>query len=257
MPLLDIVGSRVRFAVLVSLAKGYHVGVPVAPRSVARVFGVNVTETYRFMRLLASEGFAVRTRGGYVLTSRGARLGECALEALPRLNDGLDYLRASVPETMYYVFTPPFQSWFGAARPLVVIDKRLKGKADVRGMVEGLVVYASMRGRVYGYDWDLYVTRPSVEQGYADAVSYDPEWLSYIPDILLNLDRLDLRELMARATPEGVRRVATAIAYYEMLTGRRYGVPVSKLIDDELVSDIVSFVTPLVVDGRVLEARNI
>ena len=48
--LLDIVGSKVRFAVLISLVKAYNLGVSVTPRSIARVFGLNLPETYRFTK---------------------------------------------------------------------------------------------------------------------------------------------------------------------------------------------------------------
>ncbi len=256
--LLNIVGSKVRYAVLIILAKAWRLGIPVTPRSIARVFGVNLAETYGFMGKLAEEGMVNRVRGGYVLTDKGSKLVDFVLEAIPRLNDGFDSLRTSLPDTMYYVFTPPFQSWFGVSRPLVIVDRRLRGLVDMDNS-GFIVIYTSMRGREYKYNWDTFLPHPSIEQGYADVVSYDPEWLSYIPDILLNLERLDLDKLLDKATGEGARRIASALAFYETLTGKRKLLKkyLYSLVCGELVKEIASFTIPLLVDSRVVEAKNL
>ena len=110
--LLDIVGSKVRFTVLASLAKGSKLSIPVTPRSVARVYGVNLTETYRFFRRLESSGLAMRVRGGYALSERGLALVDFIVSTLPNPTQWsspfMEWVRRSVPDTMYYIAYPVY-----------------------------------------------------------------------------------------------------------------------------------------------------
>lgn len=256
--LLDIVGSRVRYAVLLVLAKAYKLGIPVTIRSIIRVFGLNIPETYRFVNKLLEEGLVVKNKSGYILSEKGAKLVDFVYTTVPRLGDEFDYFRKYIPDTMYYIVVPRFQSWFGVYKPLVIVDKKLKNM--VKTPSNATIVYCVMRGRDYRYDWDNYVSQSSsIEQAYADLISYDKEWISYTPDILLNLDQIDIDLLLEKASPEGRKRIATAVAYYTTVTGLRYRVPprVFRLLDESLVDEIASFVTPLVFDSRVIEARNL
>jgi len=249
--LLDIVGSRVRYAVLLTLAKAYKLKVPVSPRAIVRVFGLNIPNTYSFMRKLVEVGLIMRTGSKYMLTEKGAKLVDFVLELVPKLNDGFDELRATMPETMYYVVEPKYKEWFGVYKPLVMVDKALRNR-DILVGGNYVIVYVSFRGKVFKYDWDRYLSLASVEQAYADLISYDDQWISYIPDILLNLFRLDVEEVLKRATYEGRRRLATALAYYETFLGRKVPLrtDVYSLLDEKLLDDMIAFVTPLLIDER-------
>jgi hypothetical protein len=272
--LLDIVGSKVRFTVLASLAKGSKLSIPVTPRSVARVYGVNLTETYRFFRRLESSGLAVRVRGGYVLSERGLALVDFVVSTLPNPTQWsspfMEWVRRSVPDTMYYIAYPRLQSWFGLTPYLIVFDRRLAGALELpkgikvvdesSGLGEGLVlaVFTSLRGRSFKYSWDYHLPIASLEQGYADLISYTPFWANIIPDVLLNMDVLDIDEIFDRATGAGRRRLATALAYYMALTGRvvTLKTPLYSLVDEGLLSYVIKM-TPYLLDSRILEARNI
>jgi hypothetical protein len=116
---------------------------------------------------------------------------------------------------MYYIAYPRLQSWFGLTPYLIVLDKRLAGALELpkgvgvvgesSGLGEGLVlaVFTSLRGRSFKYSWDYHLPIASLEQGYADLISYTPFWANIIPDVLLNMDVLDIDEIFDRATRAG------------------------------------------------------
>ena len=83
---------------------------------------------------------------GYTLTRKGSKLVDFVLETLPKLGDGLDWLRIKVPDTMYYVFLPPFQSWFGISKLIIIIDKSIK-KLISRNDFK--ILYQPMRGKIF------------------------------------------------------------------------------------------------------------
>jgi hypothetical protein len=153
---------------------------------------------------------------------------------------------------------------------LIVFDRRLAGALELpkgikvvdesSGLGEGLVlaVFTSLRGRSFKYSWDYHLPIASLEQGYADLISYTPFWANIIPDVLLNMDVLDIDEIFDRATGAGRRRLATALAYYMALTGRvvTLKTPLYSLVDEGLLSYVIKM-TPYLLDSRILEARNI
>ena len=248
MGLEELLASKVRVSVSISLAKSSPYGVAVAPLRVIRVYGLNIPETYRFFRILEGMGIAVRVRGGYRLadTPRARRFGELVLDLVDdyRAGDGLDLLRTRVPDTMYYVVDTSryFREWIGAARPIVVLDRRLRGRVSVP---DALCVYASFRGREYRYDWRDRLSYALREQAYADAVSFDPSYASYFVDILWNIERLDLEKMLRLSGGEGRRRLGTLLAYYSMLTGRKIplSTPLAGLVDEECAGEVVAVAT--------------
>ncbi len=248
--LMSIVGSKTRFAVLLTVGKAWRTGVPVAPATVARVFGVNTPGTYRLFKMLEREGFLRRADRGYVATERASKLADFVLELAPRAGDAFDWLRLGVPETMYYVAEPRLKTWFGPTNPLIVIDRRLRGLVSPPRSAR--LIYASLRGRAFKYSWDRRLAVASPEQSYADLLSHDESWASYLPDVLSNPDMID--EVFARAGGEGRRRLASSLVFYEVLTGRR--VPRSfdayLHLEGKALEAAVSM-TPYLVDGTVLE----
>jgi hypothetical protein len=83
---------------------------------------------------------------------------------------------------MYYASRLYLKTWFGLMPPLLVIDKRLRGKIMlpenftlIEDYVKNfklskhvhvasvIVVYSSLRGREYKFSWDNYLTRSSLE----------------------------------------------------------------------------------------------
>ncbi len=204
--------SRLRWAVLLQLAKAWNLGVPVPIDRVVRVFNLNSGLVYRFLRELGEEGVAEQAgRGLWRLrdNSRARALAEYVLETAP---DGpYGYWIRVVPETYYYVAEPPSIEWLGyPEEPLVMVDKVLEGR--VRPPRGYRVVYATMRGRAWRYDWDMGVARACREQALADLLGYDPGY-PVEQYIYLNIERLDLDEVAKRTNREGLRRLATFLAF--------------------------------------------
>jgi len=273
--IIEFLGSKVRAAVLICLVKASRFSLPVNPRSIARVYGVNLSETYRFLRRLVDFGFALKNDHGYVLSSRGLKIFEPILGLLPNPDPWrsreLEFIRRFLPDTMYYVSQPMLQSWFGLTPTLLVVDKRLRGRINLPSGFINLgsrrrpgsgnrvfVVYSSLRGREYKYSWDSYLTHATIEQSYADLISYMPTWEDFLPDVLLKSSLFDMDKLLEKTTLEGRRRIATAIAYYSTLSGWR---PLLKmnlysLVSEDLVDRLVA-ITPYLVDSSIIESRRI
>jgi len=279
--LVEVLGSKVRAAILLCLVKASKLGISVTPRSIARVFGVNFTETYKFMKNLLGQEFVEKTPRGFKLTEKGLKLVDFTLTLIPSpkswSSSELDWVRKNIPDTLYYISRPHTQTWFGPAPLLLVVDKRLQdrivfpenfvligdyvesSKYIVRGQITNiLVLYASLRGREYKYSWDNYLTWGSLEQSYADLLSYMPFWEEFLPDILLNSKLFDLDKLFKKASEKGKKRLATGIAYYATLTGWKpiLKTPLYSLVDERVIGRVIS-ITPYLLDSSVLVSRNI
>jgi len=254
----EFFGAKYKAAVMMALAKSRYIGLPVTPRSISRIYRVNLSFVYRFFRLLEDSKMILRVGKGYVMSDKGSELVNMIIDMIPRSGDDkIDFLKRSLPDTMYYIFTPMFQRWFGLRKTLVVIDKRLRGKINIRCDL-CVTIYTTLRGRKYRFDWDNYVSKADPEQGYADLISYDESWEEYIPDILLNYDLMDLDEIIERSSAEGRRRIATALTYYKTLVGNKIPTKlfVPRIVDKKYIRNLTVMI-PYLLDNRIIEARNI
>jgi hypothetical protein len=162
-----------------------------------------------------------------------------------------------VPEVYYYVAEPPSIEWLGyPEKTLVVVDESLRGRINPpRGYK---VVYASLRGRRWRYDWDLRVSRALPEQALADLLSHDPGYPAE-QYIYLNLDSIDLDEVAKRTIREGLRRLSTFLAFLRVSTGRLIptGFNYIALADAELLEERLGEYVGLVFGNGVAEKRGI
>jgi len=250
--------SRLRWAVSLQLAKAGMLGVDVPVARVVRVFNLNSGLVYRFLRRLEGEGLVERAgRGRYRLrdTSRARAWAEYVLGTVEAT--GYEYFQRLVPEVYYYVAEPPSIEWLGyPERTLVVVDEALRGRINPPG--EYRVVYTSLRGRRWRYDWDLRVARALEEQALADLLSYDPDY-PVEQYIYLNLDALDLDDVARRATLEGLRRLSTFLAFLRMSTGRLIPTCFNyiALADPSMLKERLGEYTALVFGNGVAEKRGV
>lgn len=276
-----VFGSKVRAAVLMCLVKASRLGLSVTPRSVARVYGTNFTETYRFMRSLVDQGLVEKTTSGFTLSEKGLEIAEFVLSLVPSPEPyssvEFNWIRKNLPDTVYYISKPWLQTWFGLTPHLLIIDSRLQGKIKLpesfitvqaykRTLRQSnsppqqrvIVEFSSLRGREYKYSWDNYLSWSSLEQSYADLISYMSVWEEFLPDILLNTRLLDLDKLLSKANTRGKKRLATGLAYYAVLTGWKPVLksPIYRLVDEKLVKKVVS-ITPYLLDTTITVTRNI
>ena len=250
--------SRLRWAVLYSLAKASQLGVPVPVGRLVRVFNLNSGLVYRFLRELEAGGVAESVgRGLWRLrdTPKARSLAEYLLAEPPGSPHG--YWSSSVPETHYYIAEPPSIEWLGYPEAtLVVVDEGLRGRISPPGGY--LVVYASMRGRRWRYDWGQGVARAVAEQALADLLSYDPGY-PVEQYIYLNMGRVDLDEVARRATPGGLRRLATFLAFLRTATGREPPTSIDylSLADSGVLGERLGEYVGLVFANGVAEERGI
>ena len=244
---------RIQRVIVFQLAKAQRLGVSLTPGGIARVFGLNPVAVYMFLERLAEEGIVERTsRGQWVL--RDTRVAEQALALAPETPH--PFWAPNVPETHYYVADPGVD-WLGwPGKTLVVVDRVLRGR--IRPPAEYLVVYTGMGGRKWCYAWDMGVSRASREQAVADLLSYDPDYPAE-HYIYYNLDRLDLDDVARRATPEGLRRLATFLAFLRTATGREPPVSIEyfRLLDPGILEERLADYVSIVFANGVAEARGI
>ena len=212
--------SVLRRIVLRELTKAYKLGVDISISRVIRVFNLNSSLTYKFVKELESEGIVESTKRGWWRlrdNSRARSLAEFILSQ-PVESAFYKYFPEVVPETYYYIAELPIQEWFGVkGYDLVIVDKRLKGRLNPPPRYK--VVYTSLRGRSWRYDESFGASIGTLEQSLADLLSYDP---LYPIELFLvnNLYRVDLDETARRCTPEGLRRLASFIAFYSLAVGK-------------------------------------
>lgn len=265
MLLEDLFRSKVKVAVLICLAKSSLYSLGVTPKSVIETYGLNTPATYSFFKTLEKEGMVARASNGYVVRGgRGSRLVGFILESLREGDFGifteyLRYFRENVPDTMYYIVDP---AKYGAAffgwpeRILVIVDKKLKGM--IKSPSDVKVIYTSLRGREFRFDWDSYLSYASQEQAFADAFSYgdDP---SYIYDVIWYLEQIDVDKMLSLSKAKGLGRLATLLAYYMVITGKK--IPsrfaIERLADPDQYPEAISVGTSAILDDRISSKRNI
>ncbi len=232
-------GSRLRDIVVFQLAKAYRLGVDVSVARLVQVFNFNSGLVYRFVRELEGEGLVERvSRGRYRLrgSERVEKLVDYVLSGIGG-SEFYPYFPEVVPETQYYIVDLPSQEWFRAREyTLVVVDERLKGR--IRPPPYYKVVYTPMRGRRWRYDWDLRASVGAVEQSLADLLSYDPDY-PVEQYIYLNMDRIDLDEVAKKATAEGLKRLATFLAFLSAVLGKPIPSAISynTLLDEDVLRE--------------------
>lgn len=251
--------SRLRWAVLSELAKAWRLNLDVPVARVIRVFSLNSGLVYKFLGELRSNEVAEEVgRGRWALrdTSRARALAEYVLEAV----DGCSwhvYWTTAVPGVYYYIAEPPSIEWLGfPGRALVVVDEPLRGKIDPPKGYK--LVYTSMRGRVWRYDWDLKASRGLPEQSLADLLAYDPAY-PVEQHIYSSLRRLNLDEVARRTTAQGLRRLSTFLSFLRMATGEPIATEFDyfKLADPIVLEERLSEYAALVFANGVAEARGV
>jgi len=245
--------TKLRMTVQAQLAKTARLGLPLPVSRLVRVFNLNSGLVYRYLRELESQGLVEKAGRGLYRVREGVRLGIPGGFSGSGPYSGLSRL----PEVYYYVAEPPSIEWLGPpGKILVVIDKTLEGRVSLPEPYKP--VYTGLRGRSWRYDWDLQVSRGTVEQSLADLLSYDPDY-PVEQYILLNLDRIDLNEIARRATPQGLRRLSTFLAFFRAATGRL--VPARfdyiGLLDRRLLRERLSEYTSLVFVNDVGTVRGV
>jgi len=262
--LSDLFNSKVKVAVTLCIVKASNYSIEVSPRRIARVYGLNVQNTYRFFSVLEKGGIIARKGRGYALrkTSRAKRFRELVLELINDLSKGgkLDLFRMRVPDTHYYITLPSkhFKEWFGVSSPLVVVDKRLKEKI---GSPEDInIVYMSLRAKKFKFDWSEYLSFASPEQAFADVFSYDDNYISYVHDFLWNLSRLNLDEVLNLTNSRGLKIISTLLSYYALLTGAKIPLRVKgieRFIERDIIDTMLSVATSAIVPDNVALEKNV
>lgn len=248
--------SRLRRVVLLQLAKAWKLDLPVPIGRLVKVFGLNSGLVYRFLRELAREGLVVEeARGSWRLNDVGKALAEYALGSI---HEGTyEYWIRMVPEVYYYIAEPPSIEWLGfQEKVLVIADNALKGRIEPPKNYS--VVYKSMRGRRWRYDWDLGASKGFAEQSLADLLSYDPAYPAE-QYILYNLDRLDLDDIARRTALNGLRRLATFLAFFRLSSGKLVPTRFNylRLADLELLEKRLGEYAELVYANGIAERRGI
>ncbi len=245
---------------LYNLAKAWRLGLDegIPAGRIVRVFSLNSSLTYRFLGELRSEGIVEPAgRGWWRIrdTSRARALMEYVLESAPE--SPYDYWASAVPEVYYYVAEPPSIEWLGyPEKTLVMVDESLRNR--INPPKDYRVVYVSLRGRRWRYDWDMRIARATAEQALADLLSYDDDY-PVEQYIYLNIDRIDLDDVARRASPKGLRRLATFLAFLRTSTGRE--VPTTMdylgLADPRVLRERLGEYTGLVFANSIAEKRGI
>lgn len=250
--------SRLRWCVLLQLAKAWRFGLSVSISRVIKVFNLNSSLVYGFLRELEEDGLAERTQRGWWALSNTRRARVLAEYILESVNDGIhDYWVKHVPEVYYYIAEPPSVEWLGyPSEALVIVDERLKnGLKPPSGY---RVIYTDMRGRRWRYEWSLGYSRGLPEQSIADLLSYDS---SYPVEqyILSNISRVDLDEVAKKATAKGLKRLSTFLAFLRLATGKLLptGFNYLTLLDEGVLNEKLSEYTTLIFANNVAEERRL
>ena len=191
--------------------------------------------------------------------SKGWKLIDFVEATIPKLNDGLDELRLKLSETYYYIadVSRYLQTWFGVRdKPLVIVNASLKGK--VRLESKAIVVYVKGK-RKFRFNWETLISEATLEQAIADTFSYDPEWESYIPDVLWNASRIDFDEALSLASKTGRERLATLLALYMTFTGKTLQLETNPFLlsNEKLVDKLITASAPFLFDERIIAKKNL
>jgi len=251
--------SKLRWAVLLELAKAWRLNLDVPAARIVRVFSLNSGLVYRFLRELRDESVAREVaRGRWALrdTGKARALAEYVLETAES-SGSHEYWAKSVPEVYYYIAEPPSIEWLGfPGKTLVVVDSILQGRVNPPGGY--LPVYTSLRGRAWRYDWDLKVSRGLPEQSLADLLAHDPAYPAE-QYIYLNLSWLNLDEVARRTNPLGLRRLSTFLAFLRTATGKQIATSFDyfRLADPAILEERLGDYTSLVFANGVAEKRGV
>lgn len=250
--------SKLRWAVLFQLAKAWRINLDVSIPRVIKVFNLNSMLVYRFIRELESDGLVERTgRGRWVLSDnrRAELLAEYVLESAGNGIHG--YWVSGVPEIYYYIAEPPSIEWLGyPGKVLVIVDECLENRLKHPNGYR--VIYTSMRGRRWRFEWSLGYARGVVEQSVADLLSYDP---SYPVEryILMNMDWINIDEIARRTTVYGLKRLSTFLAFLKLATGRTISTSFNyvSLLDEEILDEELGEYIMLVFTNNIVESRRL
>ncbi|NPA70647.1 MAG: hypothetical protein GXO26_07545 [Crenarchaeota archaeon] len=210
--------SNLRRAVSLEFAKAYRFGLPVYITRVIRVFNLNSSLVYKYVRELEADGIVEKLKpGAYIV--KDTDKARAWVSFVSYFDRAIPYRELQgIPVTYYYVAEPPSIEWLGfPARTLVIIDRTLRGKTGFpRNRYN--VVYVKMRGRKWRYDWDRGVPIAELEQAVADVLSYDADYPieQYIVE---NLDKIDIDRVIARTNSRGMKRLCTFLSFLKLSTG--------------------------------------
>lgn len=251
--------SNLRKTILIQLVKARRLGLGVPISRIVRVFNFNSGLTYKFLRELESEGVVEKvSRGVWMLVdnAKARVLAEYVLMDANWRSRFCGYFSENVPDIYYYVPDLP-TTWFGAvAYVLVIADSVLKGRINPPS--EYKVVYTSLRGKKFKFNWDRKLPLGSWEQSIADFLSYDP----YYPIeqfLVWYHGDYDLDDVARRATPYGLKRLSTFLSFMRMSVGKPIATSFDyiSLFDEEIYERYVSEYFTWVFANGVDVRRNI
>ncbi|MEM1611443.1 MAG: hypothetical protein QXQ57_07360 [Sulfolobales archaeon] len=252
--------SMLRWAVLFNLAKAWRLDLPIPVGRLVRVFKLNSSLTYKFLKELEAGGVVERVgRGLWALrdTARARALAEYVLELRP--DSPFDYWTSTVPEVYYYIPDPPFKEWFGfPEKYLVIADEVLRGRISPPED-EYTVIYTSLRGRSWSYERSRGYSRGGREQSVADILSYDPNWPIEV-DLYWNMDKLDMDDVARRCTPRGLRRLSTFLSFLALVSNplpTKITYNYLALLDPEILWENLSYYTSIVYANGVADRWGI
>jgi len=216
-------GDRVVYSVLRELAKAHRLGLGVSARAISRIYGVRSASVYEYLNRLEAEGLVVRKGREYVLTD--GRVAETIRTLLEVEAEALGYsggefvFYTKVPDTMYYVASPPGKVFAPRRSTVVVIDKRAYerlGGEDINALKSAYdaVVPATLRGRRRIFDWEVGLTRADYPWCYADLLSYHPFPFDAMYSLVYDVETgmLSLEEILKLCNNERCARIVKGLA---------------------------------------------
>jgi len=176
-------GNKVVYSVLRELTKVYRLGLGVTARAISRIYRVRPASVYEYLDKLEEEGLVIRKGKEYILDDeRVAEAIYTLLELEARTlgySDGEFVLYTKVPDTMYYIASPPSKVLTLKCSTVVVIDRRAYERLsyeDIKTLetTYDAVASASLRGRRRFFNWETALTEADYPYCYADVLSYHP-----------------------------------------------------------------------------------
>jgi len=216
-------GDMVVYSILRELAKAYRLGLGVSARAISRVYGVRPASVYDYLGRLKKEGLVIRRDREYVLVNK--RIADAVHTLLELEAEALGYsggefvLYTRMPDTAYYIASPPSKVFAPKRSTVVVIDRRvysmLSGE-DIRALETAYdaVVPATLRGRKRIFDWEVGLTRADYPWCYADLLSYHPFPFDAVYSLVYDVEAemLSLGEVLRLCRNERCSKIVRGLA---------------------------------------------
>jgi len=216
-------GDKIVYSALRELAKAYQLGLGVSARAVSRIYEVRPASIYDYLNKLEGEGVVVRNNKEYVLVDeRIAEAVSALLEAEAKAlgySDGSFVLYTKVPDTMYYIVSPPNKVFASKRSTVLIIDRRVYGRLsseDVNALktTYDVVVSASLRGRKRIFDREIGLTKADYPYCYANVLSYHPFPADAMYSLVYDLETgvLNLGEVLGLCDNERCIKIIRGLA---------------------------------------------